>query len=127
MQNQVEKIYSDFTQIVADGRGMSVERVDELAQGRVWAGVDALENGLADEKGGIIDALKYTANVAGLTDYRIVEYPTPKSQIEKLMESLTGSTANVSEPISIFKETYVRMLLNKETGVMARLPYIYLF
>ena len=127
MQNQVEKIYSDFTQIVADGRGMSVERVDELAQGRVWAGVDALENGLADEKGGIIDALNYTANVAGLTDYRIVEYPTPKSQIEKLMESLTGSSANVSEPISIFKETYVRMLLNKETGVMARLPYIYLF
>ena len=127
MQNQVEKIYSDFTQIVADGRGMSVERVDELAQGRVWAGVDALENGLADEKGGIIDALNYTANVAGLTDYRIVEYPTPKSQIEILMESLTGSSANVSEPISIFKETYVRMLLNKETGVMARLPYIYLF
>lgn len=127
MQNQVEKIYSDFTQIVADGRGMSVERVDELAQGRVWAGVDALENGLADEKGGIIDALNYTANVAGLTDYRIVEYPTPKSQIEKLMESLTGPSANVSEPISIFKETYVRMLLNKETGVMARLPYIYLF
>lgn len=127
MQNQVEKIYSDFTQIVADGRGMSVERVDELAQGRVWAGVDALENGLADEKGGIIDALNYTANVAGLTDYRIVEYPTPKSQIEILMESLTGSSANVSEPISIFKETYVRMLLSKETGVMARLPYIYLF
>lgn len=127
MQNQVEEIYSDFTQIVADGRGMSVERVDELAQGRVWAGVDALENGLADEKGGIIDALNYTANVAGLTDYRIVEYPTPKSQIEKLMESLTGPSANVSEPISIFKETYVRMLLNKETGVMARLPYIYLF
>lgn len=127
MQNQVEKIYSDFTQIVADGRGMSVERVDELAQGRVWAGVDALENGLADEKGGIIDALNYTANVAGLTDYRIVEYPTPKSQIEKLMESLTGPSTNVSEPISIFKETYVRMLLNKETGVMARLPYIYLF
>ena len=128
MQSQVEKIYTDFTQIVADGRGMSVERVDELAQGRVWAGADALQNGLADERGGIYEALNYTANVAALTDYRIVEYPTPKSQMEKLMEGLSGSSNNnVQGPVSIFKETYERMLLNKETGVMARVPYIYLF
>ncbi|TDC69481.1 signal peptide peptidase SppA [Actinomadura sp. GC306] len=62
----LDKIYDDFTSRVADGRGMSRERVHELARGRVWTGADAAGNGLVDELGGIDSALALARKKAGL-------------------------------------------------------------
>jgi protease-4 len=64
----LDAIYADFTEKVASGRRMSIERVHELARGRVWTGADAVANGLADEAGGMSEALAIARVRAGLPD-----------------------------------------------------------
>jgi protease-4 len=64
----LDAVYADFTQKVASGRRMSVERVHELARGRVWTGADAIANGLADEAGGLREAIAIARKRAGLPD-----------------------------------------------------------
>jgi protease IV len=64
----LDVVYADFTEKVAAGRRMSVERVHELARGRVWTGADAVANGLADETGGLHDAIAIARRRAGLPD-----------------------------------------------------------
>ncbi len=72
----LDRIYADFTGKVAAGRGLTAERVHELARGRVWTGADACENGLVDELGGIEDALAIARSRAGLPDSApLVHYP----------------------------------------------------
>ena len=61
-------MYADFTEKVASGRRMSRDRVHELARGRVWTGADAVANGLADETGGMRDAIAIARRRAGLPD-----------------------------------------------------------
>jgi protease-4 len=62
----LDAVYADFTQKVAAGRRLSVERVHELARGRVWTGADAIANGLADEAGGLREAIAIARKRAGL-------------------------------------------------------------
>jgi protease IV len=62
----LDAVYADFTEKVATGRRMSVERVHELGRGRVWTGADAVANGLADEAGGIHDAIAIARRRGGL-------------------------------------------------------------
>jgi protease IV len=62
----LDAVYADFTQKVADGRRLPLERVHELARGRVWTGADALGNGLADEAGGLREATAIARKRAGL-------------------------------------------------------------
>jgi protease-4 len=64
----LDSIYADFTEKVASGRRMSVEHVHELARGRVWTGADAIANGLADEVGGLREAVAIARKRAGLPD-----------------------------------------------------------
>ena len=64
----LDAVYADFTQKVAAGRRMPVERVHELARGRVWTGADAIANGLADEAGGLREAVAIARKRAGLPD-----------------------------------------------------------
>jgi protease-4 len=64
----LDAVYADFTQKVADGRRLPVERVHELARGRVWTGADAIANGLADEAGGLREAIAIARKRAGLPD-----------------------------------------------------------
>jgi protease IV len=64
----LDAVYADFTQKVADGRRLPVERVHELARGRVWTGADAIANGLADVAGGLRDAIVIARKRAGLPD-----------------------------------------------------------
>ena len=71
----VEDIYTKFTALVSEGRDLPVEYVDEVGQGRVWTGADAIERKLVDERGGILDAINYAAAAADLAEYRIAEYP----------------------------------------------------
>ena len=67
MQASVEDIYEMFVNLVAQSRGLEPARVDEIAQGRVWAGSDALTIGLVDEMGTLEDAITYAAALADLT------------------------------------------------------------
>lgn len=91
MQGMIERTYSEFTELVADGRGMSVERVDELAQGRVWSGSDAIGIGLVDEIGTLQDAIEYAVAAAGISEWQLAEYPAEKTSMERFMEILSGT------------------------------------
>ena len=101
MQASVERIYDRFTTLVSEGRGMDKDYVDSIAQGRVWAGSDALELGLVDRIGTIKDAIMYAVSSAkgdycqDLSNWQIVEYPRPLTTMEKIMEALGGSSAEV--------------------------------
>lgn len=127
-QEQIEMIYNKFISIVSEGRGLTPERVDEIAQGRVWCGNEALGIKLVSEIGGIQDAIDYAAISANLDKYRIVEYPVVKNNVEKLMENLNsaGETAGMlSDPEQLME--YMYKSIKAETGIYALMPYIYLF
>ena len=114
MSQMTERVYSDFTALVAEGRRMPVERVDELGQGRVWTGSDAVERGLADEIGTLTDAIEYAAVAAGLESgsYRIAEYPAVKGMMERLMESFSKTRVTLeamSDPVAALEKSYAQL------------------
>jgi protease-4 len=90
LQNNVEITYEQFLNLVARGREMSVEQVDELAQGRVWLGDRALELGLVDQLGSQQDAIAAAAELAGISNYSIRQMRTPMSAREMLLQELFG-------------------------------------
>lgn len=131
VQDMIDNIYDDFTMRVAEGRDMSQEDVVEIAKGRVWSGIQAKENGLIDEFGGIDEAIDEAADMAGLDDFRLVSYPETK---DKFMEILKGFGASVKEQVILDQlgddvELYKKMKAIKEAadlkGVQARLPYVF--
>ena len=129
MQESVEDIYDTFTTIVAEGRGLGREYVDEIAQGRVWAGTDALDKGLVDQIGGIEDAVSCAISMTGsantdIGSWLIEEYPKPMTTMDMLMEML-GQNASVfaGTPLEAV-ETAFRNWDESMTGqVYARMPY----
>lgn len=132
MQKSVEDIYTRFTSIVAEGRDMTVEAVDEIAQGRVWAGSDALEIGLVDQIGTLEDAVSYAmASIGGsdLSAYQIAEYPKPLTTIEKLMENFSGNNASVLKgtPFEPVEKAFRDWNGSNSGQVYARLPYEFEF
>ena len=130
MQGMVEDIYTKFTDLVSKGRDLPVEYVDEIGQGRVWTGADAIENKLVDEKGGILDAISYAAAQAGLCDYRVTEYPVAKTQMEQFMEMLKGADATIkaaANPEEAIARIYSNISKDQNFKVYARHPYCYTF
>ncbi len=130
MQSMVERFYDVFITRVAEGRGMTKEQVDEIGQGRVWAGVNALEIGLVDEFGGLEEAVKKAAELANLEKYKIQELPQAKdffmqlfadfnmSSRMNLLEQIPGfdknSYSEIQEFISMDKGVYARMMMDVE-------------
>lgn len=82
----IHDVYDLFTQRVADGRGMTQDRVKELGEGRVYTGEDALKIGLVDEIGGLDVALQHAAEAANIEDYRTREYPVYEMDIDDLLK-----------------------------------------
>jgi protease-4 len=91
MTSSVEFIYREFLEIVADGRGLSTEEVDALAQGRVWSATDALENGLVDKLGSLDDAIAAAAALAGLKEYGVEFVALPRTSRELLLQQLVNT------------------------------------
>jgi len=81
-------IYDLFSKRVAEGRNLTREQVETIAQGRVWTGADAVKNGLVDELGGLDLALKYAAEAADIQDYKIKEFPVFEKNLDKMLEDL---------------------------------------
>lgn len=128
MQASVENIYDKFTQLVSEGRDMPVSRVDELAQGRVWTGAEALEIGLVDEIGTLEDALRYAAvcieGVTGLDQVQIAEYPKPLTTMEILLESFgAGQSIFADTPLESVERIFKNADANDTGKAYARIPY----
>lgn len=86
LQNEVNRIYSDFTLRVAQGRKISQANVDSIGQGRVWTGSQALKLKLVDKLGHLDDAIASAARKAKLKEYRLVAYPEQKTGIFSFLD-----------------------------------------
>jgi protease-4 len=86
IQTYVERGYDTFTERCAEGRGKTKAEIDAIGQGRVWTGKQALELGLVDQLGGIDDAVKIAAELAGIDDYSLGEYPAKKDFFTQFLE-----------------------------------------
>ena len=106
MQRSIESVYDTFVNMVAQSRSMEPEQVDELAQGRVWTGSDALKIGLVDEIGTLEDAVRYAAGLAGnddLSQWSVVGYPKPASPFEEVLSMFGGKTTGDDEMMAFAK------------------------
>ncbi len=86
----IEKTYATFLKRVADGRKMTTEQVDAIAQGRVWTGIDAQKLGLVDEIGGLDAAIKHAAKLGKTSSYRTENFPEYEKSFEDLLANFTG-------------------------------------
>lgn len=127
----IENIYDTFLQRVADGRGMTKEQVNEVAQGRVWTGTEAKRLGLVDEIGGLEDAIAYAAELGGTKEYNLESLPVFKKTMEEYF------TENAPFPFVKTKESLIKeeigeenyqiiqqiRSMNSRKGIQAIMPY----
>lgn len=126
IQRSVDKVYTTFVNHVAEGRSMTYEKVDRIGEGRVWSGINAKEIGLVDTFGGLRDAIKIAARMAGLEEYRIAELPKLEDPLTQLLK---GSTSELRTKL-IKNELgedykYYKMIkdIKNMDGIQARLPF----
>ncbi|WP_298999492.1 signal peptide peptidase SppA [uncultured Tenacibaculum sp.] len=127
----VEQIYTTFVNRVSTGRNMTFEQVNEIAQGRVWTGKEAIEKGLVDQLGGLEDAIKVAAELAEVENYRVHNYPHYKTDLKDALQMNPFMKASKEE---ILKETMgdenyqlynnIHKMKNLE-GIQARIPFIF--
>ncbi|MCL2098750.1 MAG: signal peptide peptidase SppA [Bacteroidales bacterium] len=124
-QASVENIYAEFVKKVAESRNIDVQRVDDLGQGRVWTGLQAIENNLADLLGGLTDAIDAAAKLAGLDNYRLKELPAQKDMYTQLMAMFKNAMINAnSNSIGQTYRVLAKQLdLLQESQVLARIPF----
>lgn len=129
LQNNVNRGYMLFKKRVAEGRKMTMEQVENIAQGRVWLGQDAIKLKLVDQLGGLDDAIAKAAKLAKMNDYETASYPSPLSTWEQLLGSYVGGDdllngkmqAYLGEFYEPFKIINDAKHMDK---VQARMPYI---
>ena len=119
--------YELFRKRVADGRKLSVDAVEEIAQGRVWLGNDALGIKLVDAIGSLDDAVKKAAQLAKLDEFKTETYPAPTDWFDQIMdksknnsyldEQLRATLGEYYEPFRYIKQ------MNSQSAIQARLPY----
>ena len=125
----VDNIYKTFVGKVAKGRNMTFEEVHQVAQGRVWSGTQALEQGLVDELGGLDRALALAASLADVTTYKVKNYPSYEKELSEVLESMPFM--NTKEGLlkqwvgdanfSLFQKIHN---LRNVQGIQARMPFV---
>lgn len=129
-QDEVERIYTTFVNRVATGRKMTYDQVDNIAQGRVWAGTQAVKIGLVDKIGGMDDAIKAAAKLAKIDKYRTKDYPEYEKSFRDLL-------AGMGVPLMSSKESLIKNEVGAEnykiieqlkratqkTGIQAAMPF----
>jgi protease-4 len=125
VQRDVEKVYREFKQHVADGRKRDTAYIESIAQGRVWTGHEAIGLGLVDEIGGLDEAVAYAAKQANLKEYKLKMFPEEKSLSEKITESFSDmKTDYLKEQLGDQYDFYQTIQWLKSTkGVQARMVY----
>jgi protease-4 len=103
LNSSVAYAYEKFLEVVANGRGISTEEVDALAQGRVWSANDALENGLVDRLGSLAQAIESAAQMAGIESYEVQYVDQPLSPRDQILKQLAnrGVTLGSTLPASL--------------------------
>ena len=119
--------YELFRKRVADGRKQSVEQIEEIAQGRVWLGNDALKIKLVDAIGSLDDAVRKAAELAKVSEFHTTAYPAEADWIEQLMEMTDKGSYLDAEMRKALGEYYEPLRLvksiNRQSAIQARMPY----
>ena len=126
LQAEVNNIYKTFTQKVANGRHKTPEFIDNIGQGRVWTGAEAIKIGLVDRLGNINDAVKSAAKKAGLKEYKLVDYPDQKDPLKELFDDSADKvrTYFTKQELGENYNYYQKMQsVLKTTGIQSRMPY----
>ena len=133
IQKMVDSIYERFIKNVATARNLAPEKVEEIAQGRVWSGANAQKLGLVDEIGGIETAIKVAAEEAELGDsWKVEEYPKSRSLEQRIFRSLSGVEVDIPttplDPLTTeFKNLQEELAslrgMNDPYGIYTRLPF----
>ena len=98
VKKSIENIYKMFKKRVSDGRNISMDEVEALAQGRVWSGEQALKNGLVDMEGDIKDAINAAAELADLgNDFNITSYPKVEPEINDILSLMIPFNSSISK------------------------------
>ena len=125
--------YASFLELVSESRGLTIDEVDAIAQGRIWSGRDALEAGLVDEIGDLDRAVELAAEMAGLEEnsYDLRYMPRPKSMFERLEDSFSARLADRwmarflpgIQHYQLDRVNQMQSLLNIHGQVQALLPF----
>ncbi|NJK87479.1 MAG: hypothetical protein HC906_17350 [Bacteroidales bacterium] len=92
IQKSVDQVYRTFVNHVAEGRPLTYEQVDEIGEGRVWSGSNAIDIKLIDSFGGLKDAIKIAAEKANLEEYRVVELPKLEDPLTSFFKRIFKGT-----------------------------------
>jgi len=124
-QSAIDRIYNTFVNKVAEGRKKTFNEIHKIAQGRVWSGLQAKENGLVDDIGGLKDAIKIASDKAKIRQYSIVEYPAQRSIIRTLLEDFSADAEMSFLKFKSGDDFRIYNQLNEIKnlkGIQARLP-----
>ena len=125
----IDRGYKLFRQRVADGRKQSTEAIEEIAQGHVWLGKDALGIKLVDQLGSIDDAVKKAAELAKLDQYFTSSYPGEVDVFDQIMNSMSDTGGNYLDAkmratLGDFYEPFMLIKnIDKQNAIQARLPF----
>lgn len=127
-QESVEHIYSTFVTRVANGRKMTFQNVDAIAQGRVWSGTEALKIGLVDKIGGMDDALEAAAKLAKIKKYSTKNYPEYDKKFGEMFENLPFAKTKenlIKEEIGIENYAILQKIkkFNNRKGTQTLMPF----
>jgi len=125
IQAGVDDIYDTFLQRVANGRNMPVDKVHNIAQGRVWSGVKAKEIGLVDGIGNLNDAIAKAAELAEIDSYKVSNYPASEDPFTKLMKDFGAQSKQnvIKKELGPFYKYYQQIKeITEMRGIQMRLP-----
>ncbi len=130
LQRFTDNMYATFLDRVAQGRDKTIAEVDSVGQGRVWTGQRAVQKGLVDELGGLDRAIEIAAEMADVSEYKIVEYPRIEKEFweEILSEFNKGNQASLMNKLTP-QEQKVLKTIQEYRNIMsyneplARLPF----
>lgn len=127
LQGYIEKGYALFVSRVANGRNKTAQQVDEIGQGRVWTGEQAIKNGLVDKLGTLDDAIGYAAKKAGLgNDYETTDNPTPEPWYITLIQNKKNQyyETKMRATLGQYYQSFILLkTLTNRSYVQARIPY----
>ena len=127
MQMYVNKGYELFLTRCSDGRGISMEELDKIAQGRVWTGSTAKELGLVDELGGLDKALEIAIAKAGVDAYTVMNYPKKEGFLESLMNTNPGKYIKArmlnGKMNDVYRQFSIIENFDKIDRIQARVPF----
>jgi protease-4 len=127
IMKSVDKVYSRFTSLVSEGRNLPLEKVLDIAAGRVWTGVQAQQIGLVDTLGGLNNAITLAAEKADLEAYRVEEVLSSEDPLQSILSGLGVKIRASVLRSEMGSEAYIQYNKVKsattQNGVMAMMPY----